>query len=303
MRTDCQHSALGRLLLAKSQSGDVKTELKASEAKDARVAAELQQRAAEVPNLISIEHCTGSRLGLTDQPATDEPELGLRTAWFGRDLDLGWRRSSYTSITAEAHGSVSGPELVGSEPEETGTSDEPAGPAAPGRDETSASGAEASPGDEEVQRGATSLLSELPAGATFGTFVHRVLEKVDFTAPDLRSLLLEAINAEQTGYPEGHHRRSSPAGHRPGGRDLDASGRAGGRVPAARPEHRGPPRRVGLRASSGRRGRPRRRRAGHRLGEIVFPARAAGGAPRRLRHGPEQAKPRRQPAGVLDGQP
>jgi exodeoxyribonuclease V beta subunit len=199
----CQYSALGRLLLAKSQSGDVKTELKASEAKYARVAAELQQRAAEVPNLISIEHCTGSPLGLTDRLATDEPELGLRTARFGRDLDLGWRRSSYTSITAEAHGAVGGPELVGSEPEETGTSDEPAGPSGPGRDETSAGGAEASPGDEEVQERATSLLSELPAGATFGTFVHRVLEKVDFAAPDLRSVLLEAINAEQMGYPEG----------------------------------------------------------------------------------------------------
>ena len=42
----CQYSALGRLLLAKSQSGDVKPELKASEAKDERVEAELRQRPA-----------------------------------------------------------------------------------------------------------------------------------------------------------------------------------------------------------------------------------------------------------------
>ena len=56
----CQYSALGRLLLARSPSGDVKTEIRASEAKDARVEAELNRRAAQVPGLISIEHCSGS---------------------------------------------------------------------------------------------------------------------------------------------------------------------------------------------------------------------------------------------------
>jgi exodeoxyribonuclease V beta subunit len=49
----------------------------------------------------------------------------------------------------------------------------------------------------------TSLLADMPAGATFGTFVHRVLEKVDFAAPDLQMELLAAVESERAGYPEG----------------------------------------------------------------------------------------------------
>jgi exodeoxyribonuclease V beta subunit len=204
----CQFSALGRLLLARSPSGDVKTEIRASEAKDARVEAELNRRAAQVPGLISIEHCSDSHPLRSNLAGSNEAGLDLRTASFDRDLDLGWRRSSYTSITAEAHGAVSSTVLVGSEPEASGTTDEPAAPAVPAVPvPASGEGAESDAGaDAEVtpaRTGAPSLLSAMPAGATFGTLVHRVLENVDFAAPDLHSDLLQCIDAEATGYAEG----------------------------------------------------------------------------------------------------
>ena len=202
----CQYSALGRLLLARNPSGDVKTEIRASEAKDARVEAELNRRAAQVPDLISIEHCSGSHPLQPNPAGPDEAGLDLRTASFDRDLDLGWRRSSYTSITAEAHGAVTSAVLVGSEPETSGTTDEPAAqvaPIAPVAGEGAASDTETGQDGTPAWSGAPSLLSGMPAGATFGTLVHRVLEKVDFAAPNLGDELLQSIDAEAAGYAEG----------------------------------------------------------------------------------------------------
>ncbi len=94
------------------------------------------------------------------------------------------------------------PSLSGANLKRPGRATSP--PARRPRDEMERAPAAPSPAlvARRCREAATSLLSELPAGATFGTFVHRVLERVDFTAPDLRSVLLEAINAEQTGYPE-----------------------------------------------------------------------------------------------------
>jgi exodeoxyribonuclease V beta subunit len=226
-----QYSALGRLLLGRSPSGDVKTELKAGEVKDARVEAELRRRAAAVPNLISVEHCGPCPEGAAQSLGTLNRGAGLRVALFDRQLDLGWRRSSYTSITAEAHGRG---DVVGSEPEEPGTNDEPpaqiagatgpavtgpavTGPAVTGPAVTAAgvtgakatgAGALAEEGSlgaggkatgEVAALGVTSLLSAMPAGAAFGTFVHAVLEKVDFDAPDLRTQLAAVIDGGRAG--------------------------------------------------------------------------------------------------------
>jgi exodeoxyribonuclease V beta subunit len=207
---DCQHSALGRMLLMRGPSGDVKPSGRPSEPKDEEVEAELRRLAARAPGLISVEHCpavTSARLGLG---SPGEPPSDLSAASFGRQLDLEWRRSSYTSITALAHtgwraagdgtagylagSDQAGGDVVSSEPEAPGTTDEPLA---------------ALPGDlplafpnsgEEQLRSVVPVLSRAPAGAEFGTFVHSVLEKADFAAADLRSALLDAVHDQQASY-------------------------------------------------------------------------------------------------------
>jgi len=206
---DCQHSALGRLLLVRGPNGDVKASGRPSEPKDEEVEAELRRLAARASGLISVEHCSAvvpARLGRGS--STGSPP-DLCAASFDRHLDLEWRRSSYTSITALAHtgwaarggeaahldgSDQTGGDVVSSEPEEPGTIDEPlaalAGDIAP-----------AFPDADELQlRSVVPVLARAPAGAEFGTFVHSVLENADFSADDLRSALLEAARAQQAGY-------------------------------------------------------------------------------------------------------
>ena len=59
------------------------------------------------------------------QPITGPPPL-LRTRDFDRELDLAWRRTSYSSLTAAAHGADTPVPAVGSEPELTREDDESA---------------------------------------------------------------------------------------------------------------------------------------------------------------------------------
>jgi exodeoxyribonuclease V beta subunit len=210
---DCQHSALGRLLLVRGPNGDVGASGRPNEPKDEEVEAELRRLAAHAPGLISVEHChaiSPARLGRGNPGG---PPTDLSAAFFGRHLDLEWRRSSYTSITALAHtgwrahgdgeaahlagGGQAGGDVVGSEPEEPGTTDEPlaipAGELPP-----------VFPNSEEDQlRSVLPVLGRAPAGAEFGTFVHSVLEKCDFAAADLRSALLGAVRDQQASYLEG----------------------------------------------------------------------------------------------------
>jgi exodeoxyribonuclease V beta subunit len=101
---------------------------------------------------------------------TGRPEGGeLRAARFSRRLDLAWRRTSYSALTAEAgHG---GPG-VASEPEAPGVDDEASVELATG---PGASGVAAVP----------SPMADLPLGAGFGTLVHAIFEVADLTAADL----------------------------------------------------------------------------------------------------------------------
>jgi exodeoxyribonuclease V beta subunit len=115
-----------------------------------------------------------------------EPPVELTAARFDRHLDLWWRRTSYTDITVDAHDP-----LVGSEPERAGLTDEPAN-ATPVAVAGLPDGAVA-PDLERV-----SLLSELPVGVAFGTFVHTVLEATDFAAGDLSAELGEHVAAVQS---------------------------------------------------------------------------------------------------------
>ena len=111
-------------------------------------------------------------------------ELHLEAAVFDRVLDRSWRRSSYSSMTASR---PQDPELVSSEPEEPGTVDEPDDTVV----EPGASGAEA----DTRLAGVVCPLSDAPGGTEFGTFVHSVLERVDFAASDLDSELRAAAAA------------------------------------------------------------------------------------------------------------
>src|SRR5829696_4210623 len=116
---------------------------------------------------------------------------------FDRALDLQWRRTSYSSLTAAVHGLDLVPAGVGSEPEPTKEDDEPtsmpdevappAQAAVPGRDGT----ATVTTGDE--RSGLVSPLQDLPVGVEFGSLVHSVLEVVNPTADPLTAELRKAV--------------------------------------------------------------------------------------------------------------
>jgi exodeoxyribonuclease V beta subunit len=173
---DSRNSPLGRLLFAKDEEGNVKSWSRATPS-DAAVDERLRQLAERAPGCIEIERST-LRLPAAWSPPL-EPAHVLEVARFERELDLRWRRTSYSDITAEAHD-----QLVASEPEQPAITDEPeaATPLAPAH----------ATNDAELDR--RSLFAELPVGVQFGTFVHAALEATDFTAPDLeRELERHAI--------------------------------------------------------------------------------------------------------------
>ncbi|WP_433800754.1 UvrD-helicase domain-containing protein [Actinomycetospora sp. CA-084318] len=98
----------------------------------------------------------------------------LRVARFDRELDLAWRRSSYSSLTADAHAAHAA-ETATSEPEEAALTDE---------------------ADLEVTAasapGLPSPMADLPVGAAFGVLVHTVLETVDTSTGEYGPALVEA---------------------------------------------------------------------------------------------------------------
>jgi exodeoxyribonuclease V beta subunit len=114
------------------------------------------------------------------------PPAALAVAPFARSLDLRWRRTSYSDITAASH-----EEWVTSEPEQPLLADEPQGfgpPPTPGLAPASPEAVTATPAPERVSAPgdeAPVALGAMPAGVDVGTFVHRVMEAADFTAADI----------------------------------------------------------------------------------------------------------------------
>jgi exodeoxyribonuclease V beta subunit len=105
----------------------------------------------------------------------------LDVARFDRELDLAWRRSSYSSLTADAHAAHPGlPEAATSEPEESTVTDE--------------ADLEVDPVPDAAAL--PSPMADLPFGAAFGVLVHAVLETVDTAGTDLEAALAAAA-AEQ----------------------------------------------------------------------------------------------------------
>jgi exodeoxyribonuclease V beta subunit len=163
-------SALGRLLFARAADGTVPAVGRGTPS-DAAAVQRFETLAAEAPGRISVER---ARLELaTEYGAPLRPPAELTAERFERPLDRRWRRTSFSDITSGAHEA-----RVGSEPEEGLLADEPEAPVRP-----------AAPAGDEALHAVPSLLGEMPAGTSVGTFVHRVLEATDFAAADLEAEL------------------------------------------------------------------------------------------------------------------
>jgi exodeoxyribonuclease V beta subunit len=120
------------------------------------------------------------------------PLLSVRS--FARELDLEWRRTSYSALTAAVHGLDLSGSSVGSEAEPVKTDDEPVS--------TDSGPAVAAPSlDPGLAR--TSPMAELPTGAEFGTLVHGVLESVDMATADLPQELRRVAAEQLTRSPPG----------------------------------------------------------------------------------------------------
>ncbi|MDP1846506.1 MAG: UvrD-helicase domain-containing protein, partial [Solirubrobacteraceae bacterium] len=168
---ESRHSALGRLLFARGEDGVVPPSGGATPP-DAAAWARFSELSELAPGCISVER---SRLaGLPVTWSSGLPEASdLSAASFSRGLDVRWRRTSFSDISAgayEAH--------VGSEPEQELLADEPPPSAV-------AVVAPPEPGDAALLLSAPVPLASMPVGLQVGTLVHRVLEATDFAAADL----------------------------------------------------------------------------------------------------------------------
>jgi exodeoxyribonuclease V beta subunit len=173
-----QHSPLCRLLFSRDPDGNVAPS-GTSIPTDAAVLERFARLAAEAPGAISVERCTPATLVRYSDPLP--PAAGLVVAVFDRGLDLCWRRTSYSDITAGSYDAS-----VASEPDEPLISDEPA-------DEAAVAVASTPTGDQDLS--APSLLAEMPVGLRIGTFVHGVLEATDFATADLDAELRTHVEA------------------------------------------------------------------------------------------------------------
>ena len=96
-------------------------------------------------------------------------------------LDTSWRRTSYSALTAGVHDATP---VIASEPEVAEKDDEPTTPVP-------------RPALRCELRDVASPMAELPGGASFGTLVHAVLERVDTTATDLAAAVREHAFGQQ----------------------------------------------------------------------------------------------------------
>ncbi|MGH2950131.1 MAG: UvrD-helicase domain-containing protein, partial [Solirubrobacteraceae bacterium] len=116
---DSRDSALGRLLFARDDEGNV-APVGSATPTDAAVTARFEALAAAAPGCIGVER---SALGLPmSWSGPLEEDMALAAARFDRSLDRGWRRTSYSDIAAGAYEA-----RVASEPEEAVVDDEPGG--------------------------------------------------------------------------------------------------------------------------------------------------------------------------------
>jgi exodeoxyribonuclease V beta subunit len=183
---NAERSPLHRLLFAERGLGGELGDRSAIGPDDASAHARLEALSAESGGVIAVE-AADAPSRTWRPPTAPAPALGVRT--FDRDLDLQWTRTSYSGLTAGLHDAVPsfGPAMT--EAEEPGTVDEP------GAD----SAERAAPAGDDAAA-LPSPMAALPRGAAFGTLVHAVLERADFTASDAVAELAthaDALGAER----------------------------------------------------------------------------------------------------------
>jgi exodeoxyribonuclease V beta subunit len=117
-----------------------------------------------------------------------EPVPPIDVRAFGREVDVTWRRTSYSALS---HAAEAAPAAgVASEPEVSAKDDEDlAAVVTPAAAETPADASPPSP------------MAGLPVGATFGSLVHAVLEHADPDAPDLRVEILRHLDEQLAWWP------------------------------------------------------------------------------------------------------
>jgi len=165
---DSRNSPLTRLLFSTDADGHIAAHGGPTPT-DAAALERFRELAATAPGRIAVERSTLGMPGAWRPPI--EAPAELEAARFDRHLDLWWRRTSYSDITAEAHDP-----LVASEPERPVLRDEP---------ETATPVLTEVPVALGLELGLEPPLGTMPVGVQFGTFVHRVLEATDFAAADL----------------------------------------------------------------------------------------------------------------------
>ena len=177
---------LTRLLFAQDADGNVRPS-GTTPASDVAVFERLTEIAARAPEAVSVEW--SRRRAAAPLRANRRAPGELAVARLERRLDLLWRRTSYSAITAAAH-----EEWVASEPEERGVTDEPSG-ALPLAGAITGAG-EANAGSAGVQLAALELpLTAMGVGPRVGTAVHRALEAVEFAPGGLSGALGAALAA------------------------------------------------------------------------------------------------------------
>lgn len=140
--------------------------------------------------------------GAPPPPSVGTARAALDVRVFTRELDTRWRRTSYSALTAAAHGMPS-PAGVTSEPEVLKEDDEQLlgsdqtglGPDGLGQPDLAPAADPAST--------LPSPMGQLPAGADFGTAVHGVLEVLDPTGEDLAAATLAATTEALARLPHG----------------------------------------------------------------------------------------------------
>ena len=190
--TTSEYAPLTRLLFGMGAAGG-EPELSVSIPEDADVARLTRELAARAAGKFVVERAE-SGAGVRWEGAA-APPAELSAARFDRTLDLIWRRTSYSGLTAAAHdagpglGTMKAAPAVGSEPEDGILDDETTpdpGPLA------------GSSGEDAEAAGVVSPMADLPGGTSFGSLVHAVLETVDVSAADLSAEVNERIFEQLT---------------------------------------------------------------------------------------------------------
>ena len=185
-------SPLGTLLLAPAtESGEV-----LSTPDDDKTRTILDVLAQRAGGAIAIEGASGGT-GARWDPRS-EPAATLAVRSFDRPIDVAWRRTSYSALTALAHEhapteTVSGADGFAPEHDDRGLEDERLG------DELVALAGSGDDRDGTLEaqlRAVPSVFGDMAGGARFGTLVHAVLEETDFCATDLPGALRTALDAQ-----------------------------------------------------------------------------------------------------------